>query len=147
MDPFIHNLSYVIIYKSTLFYYYSKVKILHVRAFFTFRLSLLLTFNYYKKNDSVRKKNKRLFVLEYRKRHFPGLNCLKKKFKKGPLLDQNHGLTPLKKCQFFDCLNLLFYSQERRFFVVEYRKRHFPGQYCLKRKSWKSGHFWAKTKG
>ena len=27
-----------------------------------------------------------------------------------------------------------FYSLERRFFVVEYRKRHFPGLYCLKRK-------------
>ena len=49
MDPFIHNLSYVTISKSTLFYYYSKVNILHVRAFFTFGLSLLLTFNYYKK--------------------------------------------------------------------------------------------------
>ena len=81
MDPFIHNLSYVIIYKSTLFYYYSKDKIMHVRAFFTFGLTLLLTFNYYKKNDSVRKKKKGLFVLEYRKRHFPALYCLKKKVK------------------------------------------------------------------
>ena len=29
---------------------------------------------------------------------------------------------------------LFFYSLERRFFVVEYRKIHFPGLYCLKRK-------------
>ena len=48
------------------------------------------------------------FVLEYRKRHFPGLNCLKKKVEKWPFLDQNHGLTPLEKCQFFDFLNFLF---------------------------------------
>ena len=48
------------------------------------------------------------FVLQYRKRHFPGLYCLKKKLEKWPFLDQNHGLTPLKKCQFFDFLNILF---------------------------------------
>ena len=100
-----------------------------------------------KKNDSVRQKKKRLFVLEYRKRHFPALYCRKKNSKKGPLLDQNHGLAPLKKCQFFDYLNFLFYSQERRFFVAEYRKRHFPGLYYLKRKSCKNGHFSAKTMG
>ena len=38
------------------------------------------------------------FVLEYRKRHFPCVYCLKKKFEKWPLLDENHGLTPLEKC-------------------------------------------------
>ena len=27
-----------------------------------------------------------------------------------------------------------FYSLERRFFVLEYHKRLFPGQYCLKKK-------------
>ena len=27
-----------------------------------------------------------------------------------------------------------FYSLERRFFVLEYRKRHFPGLHCLKKK-------------
>ena len=28
---------------------------------------------------------------------------------------------------------LYFYSLERRFFVLEYRKRDFPGLYCLKK--------------
>ena len=97
MDPFIHNVSYVNIYKSTLLYYYSKVKILHVRAFFTFGLSLLLNFNYYKKKDSVRKKNKRLFVLEYRKTHFPGLYCLKKKLKKMAIIGPKPWVNPLGK--------------------------------------------------
>ena len=90
------------------------------------------------------------FVLEYHKRHFAGLYCVKKKLEKWPFLDQNHGLTPLEKCQFFDFLNFLFlqprkaffrsritsktlYSLERRFFVVKYRKRHFPCLYCLKK--------------
>ena len=50
-----------------------------------------------------------LFVLEYRKRYFPGLIFLKKKkLEKWQFLDQNHGLTPLEKCQFFDFLNFLF---------------------------------------
>ena len=39
-------------------------------------------------------------VVKYRKRHLPGLYCLKKKsLEKWPFLDQNHGLTRLKKCR------------------------------------------------
>ena len=38
-----------------------------------------------------------------------------------------------------------FYRLERRFFVLEYHKRHFPGLYSLKKKGWKNGHFWSKT--
>ena len=37
------------------------------------------------------------FVLEYRKRHFPGLYCQKKKLEKWPFLDQSSRLTPLEK--------------------------------------------------
>ena len=48
------------------------------------------------------------FVIEYRKRHFFGLYCLKKKLEKWAFWDQNHGLTPLEKCQVFDFLNFLF---------------------------------------
>ena len=55
-------------------------------------------------------------AVEYRKRHFPGLNCQKKKLEKGPFLGQNHGLTPLDKCQFFDFLNFLFLSPRKAFF-------------------------------
>ena len=52
---------------------------------------------------------KRFFVLEYRKRHFPGLYCQKKKkLLKWPFSDQNNGLTPLEKDQFLDFLKLLF---------------------------------------
>ena len=29
---------------------------------------------------------------------------------------------------------LVFFGLERRFFVLEYSKRHFPGLYCLKKK-------------
>ena len=42
-----------------------------------------------------------------------------------------------------------FYSLEKRFFVLEYRKRHFSGlkRKLPKKESWKNGHFWSKTIG
>ena len=85
------------------------------------------------------------FVLEYRKRHFTALYCLKKRFQKCPILDQKHGLPPLEKCQFSDFLNLFFYSLKWCFFVLEYRKRFFPGLYCLKKKVWKMVIFGPKS--
>ena len=57
-----------------------------------------------------------VFVLEDQKRHLPCLFCLKKKFERQPFLDQNHGLTPLEKCQFFDFLNFLFLLPRKAFF-------------------------------
>ena len=53
----------------------------------------------------------------------------KKKFEKWPFFDLNHGLTPLEKCQFFDFLNILFLQPRKAFFLLEYRKEHFPGLY------------------
>ena len=74
------------------------------------------------------------FVLEYRKGHFPMLHCRKKKVGKRPIFGPNHGLICLEKSQFFGFLNLFFYSLKGFIFVLEYRKRHFPGLYCLKKK-------------
>ena len=52
--------------------------------------------------------------------HFFGLYCLKKKnLKKRPFLDQNHGLTPLEKCQFYDFLNFLFLQHRNAFFLCQ----------------------------
>ena len=48
-------------------------------------------------------------------------------------------------CRLFELL--FFYMLERRFFALEYRKSHFPGLYGLKKKGWKTGHFWTKTMG
>ena len=124
-------------------------------------------------------------VLEYRKTHFPGLYCPKKKvgkiaifvpkllvnpfgkmsifrlfllldfigqksvfslqnivkdifvayMEKWPFLDQNHGLTPLQICQFFDFMNfLVLQSRKAFFFLLEYRKTLFSGLYRLKKK-------------
>ena len=78
--------------------------------------------------------------------HFPSLYWLKK-IGKWPFLDQNHELTPLKNVNFLTFWASCFYSLKRRFIVLEYHKRHFPGLYCLNKKSWKNGHFWTKTMG
>ena len=51
------------------------------------------------------------------------------------VLDQNHGLTPLKRSQFFFTISTsCFYSLERRLFVLEDRKTNFPGLYWQKKK-------------
>ena len=53
---------------------------------------------------------RRFFVLEYHKTHFPGLYYLKKNnLENSPFLEQKHGLTPFEKYQFFDFLNFLFF--------------------------------------
>ena len=46
------------------------------------------------------------FVLEYGKTLFFAYIAQKQKMEKWPILDQNHGLTPLQKSQYFHFLNL-----------------------------------------
>ena len=65
---------------------------------------------------------------------FPGLYSKKKKLEKWPFLDQNNGLTPLEKCEFFDFLNFLFLYPRKEFFRSRILKRTFSGLYCLKKK-------------
>ena len=62
-------------------------------------------------------------------------------------LDQNHGLTPLKNVNFSTFWTIYLYSLERGFFVVEYRKKHFPGLYCLKKKKLEKRPFWDQNHG
>ena len=92
---------------------------------------------------------RRFLSLEYHKRHFPGLYCLKKKkLKKWPFLEQKQWVNPFGKMSIFRLFpTCCFYSLERRFLSLDYHKRHFPGLYCLKKKSWKNGYFWTKTIG
>ena len=49
-----------------------------------------------------------------------------------------------KNLNFSTFLTSCFYSLERRFFVLEYRKTHFPGLYCLKTKHGKMANFGPK---
>ena len=73
-------------------------------------------------------------ILKYRKRHFPGLYGLRKKhLEKWRFLDQIQGLNPFGKMSILRLFELfVFYSLETRFFVAEYRKRHFPALYYEK---------------
>ena len=57
------------------------------------------------------------------------------------IFGQNSGLTPFEKCQFFDFLKFLFLQPTRRLFVPEYRKRTFPGLYCLRKKKFEKWPF------
>ena len=78
---------------------------------------------------------KRSFLVEHRQRHFPDLYCLKKKkLEKWRFLDQNHGLTPLKKCQFFDFLNLLFLQARKAFFGSRISSKTFSWPILPKKK-------------
>ena len=77
----------------------------------------------------------RFFVLEYRKTHFPGRYCLKEKVGKMAIFASKPWVNPFGKMSIFRLFETsCFYSLERRFFVLEYRKRHFPGLFCLKKK-------------
>ena len=82
------------------------------------------------------------------KKYFPGLYCLKKKkLKKWPFLDQNHGLTPLEKCQFFDFLNFLFLQPRKAFFLCQNIVKDIFLSFIALKKNLKNGHFWTKTLG
>ena len=72
------------------------------------------------------------FVLEYHKRHFPGLYCPPPAKKVGKMAIIRP--KPWKNVNFGVFSILCFYSLERRFFFVEYHKIHFAGLYCLKKK-------------
>ena len=54
-------------------------------------------------------------------------------------------VNPFGKMSIFRLFELLFfYSLEKRFFVLEYHKRHFPGLYCQKKKVGKMAIFGPK---
>ena len=86
---------------------------------------------------------RRFFVLGYRGTDFPGLYCLK------PWLNNSFRQEPLalENLNFSTVWTFCFYSVKKRFFVLEYRKTHFPGRYWLKRKRWKNGELLTKTMG
>ena len=78
---------------------------------------------------------RRFLVLEHHKRHFHGLYCLKNKVGKMAIFLTKPWVNPFGRISIFLSFRTsCFYSPERRFFVLEYRKRNFPGLYCLRRK-------------
>ena len=57
-------------------------------------------------------------------------------------------VNPFGKMSIFRLFELLvFIALKFVVFVPEYRKKHFPGFYWLKKESWKNGHFGTKTMG
>ena len=72
-----------------------------------FRVFELLVFIAYKGVFSVQNMVKDIFLAYI---------AFKKNLEKWPFLDQNHGLTPMEICQFFDILNFLFLQRRKAFF-------------------------------
>ena len=61
------------------------------------------------------------------------------------IFGQKPWVNPFGNMSIFRLFELrVFYSLERRFFVLEYRKRHFPVLYCLKKKVLKMAIFGQK---
>ena len=58
---------------------------------------------------------KGVFSFQNIKKHIFLAYIAKKKLEKWPFLDQNHGLTPLEKRRFLDCLNFLFLQPRKAF--------------------------------
>ena len=53
-------------------------------------------------------------------------------------------VNPFGIMSIFRLFEPVFFSLERRFFVLEYRKGHFPGFYCLQQKDGKMAIFGQK---
>ena len=78
----------------------------------------------------------------------PGLYCLKKQsWKNGHFSTKTMGQPLWKNVNFSTFSTSCFYSVERRFFALEYRKRYFSGLYCLKKKVGKMAIFGKKKQG
>ena len=83
-------------------------------------------------------------VLEYRKAHFSRVYCLKIKVGKMAIFGSKPLVNPFRKISIFQLFELLvFIAQKDVFLILEYGKTHFSGQYYLKKKSLKTGHFWS----
>ena len=77
----------------------------------------------------------RFFVLEYCKRYFSGLYCLKKKVGIMAMFGPKPWVNLFGKMSIFLLFELFcFYSLERRFFVLEYCKRYFISSHFLGKK-------------
>ena len=87
------------------------------------------------------------FVLEDRKRHFPGPFFLKKELEKWPFLYQNHGLAPLEKSHFFVFLNFFFIAQKGVFFFFRISQNTFSWPILEKKKKLSKYPFLSKNHG
>ena len=61
-----------------------------------------------------------------------------------PIFVPKPWVNPFGKMSIFEFFALLFFSLERRFFVLEYRKRYFIGFYYLQQKDGKMAIFGQK---
>ena len=73
--------------------------------------------------------------------------ALKKKLEKWPFLHQNHGLTPLEKCQFLDFFNFLFLQPQNALFSFQNILKNFLLSYIALKKKLKKWPFLDQNNG
>ena len=87
-------------------------------------------------------------VLEYYKRHFPSLYCLKKKVEKMAIFRRKPWVNPFGKISIFRLFELLLFIAQKGVFLFQNIMKHiFQAYIALKKKTWKNGNFWTKTIG
>ena len=92
-----------------------------MHLFRVFKINVLVFFNL-----------KRLFFDgEYRQTYFSRL-LFKKKNGKSQTFDENHGLIPLEKCNFFEFLKLIFLLSRKAFFLLRISSNTFSLSILLK---------------
>ena len=84
------------------------------------------------------------FLLECHTTHLLGLYCLKKRWKNGQFRTKTMNKPLWKNVTFWTFRTSWFLSLDCCFFLLECHTTHFPGLYCLKKKSWKMANFGTK---
>ena len=90
---------------------------------------------------------RRFFFREYRETFSWPIVAKKKNIKKLTIFDQNHGLAPLGKFQFFNFFSFLFSSSRKTFFRSRISWHTFSWPIFPKIKTWKNCQFFYQNHG
>ena len=88
---------------------------------------------------------KRFFVLEYHKRHFPGLYCLKMKVGKMAVFGPKSWVNPFGKMSIFRLFGFLVFIAQKGVFLFQNVIKEIFLAYIPPQKFWTNVHFWTKT--
>ena len=84
-------------------------------------------------------------ALEYRKRHFPGLYCLKKKVPKIAIFWPKPWVNPFGKVSIFGLFELLVFIAKKAVFSFQNNAKEIFLVYIAYKGKLVKGHFWTKT--
>ena len=90
---------------------------------------------------------KAFFGLEYRKRHFPGLYCIKKKVGKMSICGPKRWVNRFAKMSIFQLFERFVFIAQKSVFSLQNTRKKFLWPILPKKKSSKKCHFWTKRMG